>query len=350
MPATTALLGRFPLIFVQHHHHLLCLSSLITNSEAIPSGIGNCSMLKVLEADHNHLATIFKEYLMARESMAKLSNLIILDLGENNFTGKIPDTIGDCKKSIWATTICLGSYTDLIMTDLKNNSFTGELARVNFSKLENLETLDLARNNFSGTIPESIYSCIKLTALRLSNNNLQRQLSKGIGNLKSISFLSLADVGLTKITSVLHILQGSKNFNTLLITHNFMNETTPDEDNIDGIEAAWPVAKLGNDDLHRVAGPPSGLSSCYYVQKNIDGFENLRLLGIGECQLLGTIPLWISKLANLEILLLNGNQLSGPIPTWFHTPKLPFLSRHIKQQLYRRNSKRINEYANANFR
>ncbi|KAJ1277942.1 hypothetical protein BS78_04G041200 [Paspalum vaginatum] len=280
-------------------------------SGSIPSWIGNCSMLRVLKADHNNLSGTLPDELfnatslerlsfssnglqgiLDREHIVKLSNLAILELGENEFTGKIPDSIGQLRRlqelhlarnnMYGELPSTLSNCTDLIMINLRNNSFTGELVKINFSNLENLKTLYLAWNNFNGTIPESIYSCIKLTALRLSYNNLHGQLSNGIGNLKSLSFLSLTYNNLIDITGALHVLNGSKNLSTLLIGLNFMNETMPDED-------------------------------------NIDGFENLHFLAIEECQLSGTIPLWISKLANLEVLFLNGNQLSGPIPTWIYT-------------------------------
>ncbi|WVZ77886.1 hypothetical protein U9M48_025687 [Paspalum notatum var. saurae] len=278
---------------------------------SVPSGLGNCSILRVLKADHNNLKGILPNELFNANSLEylsfssnnlqgvldgkhifKLSNLVILDLGENNFTGRIPDTIGqlrrlqeidlDFNNMYGELPSSLSNCTDLIMINLRNNGFSGELAKVNFSNLENLKTLDLAWNNFIGTIPESIYSCVKLTALRLSYNNLHGQLSNGIGNLKSLSFLSLVDNNLTDITNALHILRGSKSLTTLLIGSNFMNETMPGDD-------------------------------------SIDGFENLQVLAIQNCQLSGAIPLWMSKLGNLEMLFLDGNQLNGSIPTWIST-------------------------------
>jgi Leucine-rich repeat (LRR) protein len=180
-------------------------------------------------------------------------------------SGELPSTLSNC--------------TNLISIDLEDNIFTGELAMVNFSNFKNLEVLDLLRNNFSGTIPESIYSCIKLTSLKLSSNNFHGQLSKGLGNLKSLSCLSLTGNSFTNLTNALQILKSSQNLTTLLIGLNFMNETMPDDD-------------------------------------NIDGFENLQVLSLSKCSLLGKIPHWLSKLTNLQVLLLDANQLTGPIPDW----------------------------------
>ncbi|CAD6342555.1 unnamed protein product [Miscanthus lutarioriparius] len=280
-------------------------------SGSIPPGLGNCSMLRVLKAGHNNLnGTLPHEFFNATSleylsfssnclhgildvtHIAKLSNLVILDLGENNFSGKIPDSIGQLKRlqelrldynSMYGELpSTLSNCTDLITIDLKSNSFSGELSKVNFNNMPNLRTIDLMLNNFSGTIPESIYSCRNLTALRLSSNKFHGQLSEGLGNMKSLSFLSLTNNSLSNIANALQILRSSKNLTTLLFGINFFNETIPDD-------------------------------------AEIYGFENLQVLDIGSCLLSGEIPLWISKLVNLEMLFLNGNQLSGPIPTWIDT-------------------------------
>ncbi|EES06297.1 hypothetical protein SORBI_3004G044700 [Sorghum bicolor] len=283
----------------------LCYNKL---SGSIPPGLGNCSKLKVLKAGHNHLsgglpdelfnATLLEHLSFSSNSLhgilegthiAKLSNLVILDLGENNFRGKLPDSIVQLKKlqelhlgynsMSGELPSTLSNCTNLTNIDLKNNNFSGELTKVIFSNLPNLKILDLRKNNFSGKIPKSIYSCHRLAALRLSFNNFQSQLSKGLGNLKSLSFLSLTGNSFTNLTNALQILKSSKNLATLLIGLNFMNESMPDDE-------------------------------------SIDGFENLQVLSLSACSLLGKIPYWLSKLTNLQMLFLDDNQLTGPIPDW----------------------------------
>ncbi|XP_062224047.1 tyrosine-sulfated glycopeptide receptor 1-like isoform X2 [Phragmites australis] len=280
-------------------------------SGSIPLGLGNCSMLRVLKAGHNNLSGALPNELFNAKLLEYLSfpnnylhgvldgariinlrNLATLDLGGNNFIGNIPDSIGQLKRleelhldhnnMSGELPSSLSTCTNLITIDLKSNKFSGELAKVNFSTLNNLKTLDLLYNYFTGTIPESIYTCRNLTALRLSGNNLHGQLSPRIGNLKSLTFLSLGINNFTNITNTLQILKSCSNLTTLLIGRNFRGEAMPEDD-------------------------------------IIDGFENLQVLDIGGCQLFGKIPLWISKLANLEMLVLEDNRLSGPIPTWIDT-------------------------------
>ncbi|XP_044954835.1 receptor-like protein 3 [Hordeum vulgare subsp. vulgare] len=275
---------------------------------SIPPELGSCSMLRVLKVGHNNLIGNLPDELSNATSLeflsfprsglqgilqdtniAKLTNLVTLDLGENNFSGKIPESIGHLKRleglhlnnnnMYGQLPYALANCTNLIIIDLSYNNFYGQLNKVNFSNLPNLMSLDLIQNNFNGTIPESIYTCINLVALRLSYNNFQGQLAKGLGNLKSLSFLSLYYNNLTNITHALQILGSSKNLTTLLIGRNFQHETMPVDDII----------------------------GC---------FENLRFLAIGNCPISGKIPFWISKLANLEILILSNNQLTGIIPAW----------------------------------
>jgi Leucine-rich repeat (LRR) protein len=277
-------------------------------SGSIPTGLGNCSELRVLKAGHNNLSgplpdelynATSLEYLSFPENglhallhgshLMKLRNLTNLDLGGNMLHGKIPNSIGQLKRleelhlennnMTGELPSTLSNCTNIITIDLKGNNFSGELQKVNFSNLRNLEVLDLLYNNFTGTIPESIYSCNNLIALRLSGNNLHGQLSPRIGNLKSLVFLSIGDNKFTNITNTLQILKDCRNLTSILIGANFKGEAMP-EDEIFG------------------------------------GFQNLRALSISECSLSGKIPLWLSKLKNLEMLFLQRNQLTGPIPAW----------------------------------
>uniref|UniRef100_M8BW68 Tyrosine-sulfated glycopeptide receptor 1 n=2 Tax=Aegilops tauschii TaxID=37682 RepID=M8BW68_AEGTA len=256
---------------------------------SIPPELGSCSMLRVLKVGHNNLSGTFPD-----ELFNATFNLGTLDLGENSISGKIPGSIGHLKKleelhlnnnnMYGQLPPSLTNCTNLITIDIKSNNFSGELTKVNFSNLPNLKNLDLMNNSFSGKIPESIYSCSNLIALRVSSNKFHGQLSEAIGNLKYLSFLSLANNTLTNITSTLQILGSSKNLTILLIGLNFMNETMPDDE-------------------------------------SIAGFENLQVLAITSCSLLGKIPHWLSKLKKLELLFLKNNQLTGQIPDWIGSLK-----------------------------
>ncbi|KAE8811902.1 putative leucine rich-repeat receptor-like protein [Hordeum vulgare] len=276
------------------------------SSGSIPFGLSNCSMLTLLGADHNNLSGTLPHELFDVTSLEhlslpnnrlegelngiiKLTNLVTLDLGGNGISGSVSESISALKRleelhldrnnMSGELPSAPSNCMHLITIDLKGNNFSGELTKVNFSNLPNLKKLDLLHNSFMGSVPESIYSCSKLTALRLSANRFHGQLSEKIGNLKSLSFLSLVNLSLTNITRTLQILKSSRSLTTLFIGRNFRHETMPDYD-------------------------------------SIDGFQNLQVLSVFDCSLSGTIPGWLSKLPNLRMLLLHNNQLNGRIPDW----------------------------------
>uniref|UniRef100_A0ACD5YN42 Uncharacterized protein n=1 Tax=Avena sativa TaxID=4498 RepID=A0ACD5YN42_AVESA len=280
----------------------------------IPQGLSNCTVLKLLTAGHNHLSGTLPDDLFnvtslehlslpsnwlqgSLDGISKLTNLVTLDLGGNELSGNIPESIGELKRleglhlernnMSGELPTALSNCKNLVTVDLRSNNFSGELTKVNFSNLSNLKKLDLLYNHFTGNIPDSLYSCSKLTALRLSHNNFHGQLSERIGNLESLSFLSLVNSSLTDITRTLRILGKSRSLTTLLIGLNFYHETMPEDD-------------------------------------NIDGFENLQVLSISDCSLSGKIPHWLSKLRNLGLLFLHNNQLTGPIPDWISSLNVLF--------------------------
>ncbi|XP_072973327.1 tyrosine-sulfated glycopeptide receptor 1-like [Typha angustifolia] len=281
----------------------------------IPHGFGNCSELRVFLAGHNNLIGILPDDLFEAASLrhlslpnnhlsgvldgkriAKLSNIIMLDLGGNELSGHLPESIGQLVNlehlALYSNRLSgnlpssLSNCTSLKDLNLRANNFNGNLSAFNFSSLSNLNTIDLAINNFTGGIPESIYTCRNLIALRLSTNALTGQVSHGMTNLQALSFLSLSINYFTNISGTLNILKKCKNLTVILLGENFKHEAFPDAD--------WTGE-----------------------------FQRLQILSLGKCQLTGQIPFWLSKLTNLEGLDLSGNKLTGTIPSWFNTlPKL----------------------------
>ncbi|KAL6603208.1 hypothetical protein ACP70R_043569 [Stipagrostis hirtigluma subsp. patula] len=284
-------------------------------SGSISPEFGNCSMLTVLKAGHNNLtgalprelfsATSLKQLsfpnnglqgVLDGSNLVKLSNLTILDLGSTGISGKMPDSIGqlrrleelrlDNNQMSGPVPLALGNCRSLRYITLRNNSFSGDLSKVNFAQMD-LRIADFSMNYFTGEIPESIYSCSNLIAFRLAYNNFHGQFSPSIGNLTSLSFLSITNNSFTNITDALQKLKSCKKLTTLLIGTNFKGETIPQDE-------------------------------------AIDGFQNLQVLAIDACPLVGTIPLWLSKLKKLEMLDLSSNQLTGPLPSWINGLQLLF--------------------------
>ncbi|KAI4346871.1 hypothetical protein L6164_007734 [Bauhinia variegata] len=88
----------------------------------------------------------------------------IIDLSNNNLTGKIPDE--------------LGYLVGLISLNLSRNSLSGEINPL-IGNLKSLEVLDLSRNHLSGKIPSTLAQLDTLGVLDLSNNRLHGKIPNG---------------------------------------------------------------------------------------------------------------------------------------------------------------------------
>ncbi|XP_021802307.1 receptor-like protein 2, partial [Prunus avium] len=295
--------------------------SLNKFSGKISPGLEECSKLLVFRAGYNNLsgelpndiynATTLQEIALPMNSLngpvsdriVNFTNLAVLDLYHNNLIGKLPKNTGKLstlKLMLLHFNNLEGSLppslmncTSLIELNLGFNNFEGEISTLNFSKLSQLSKLDLGSNSFNGHLPISLYSSKSLKAIRLSSNYLEGQIQPKIRSLKSLSYLSLGANELTNVTGAMKILMGSKSLATLLLPYSFVGEEMPTDEDMVGF----------------------------------DGFENLRILALGDYDLTGQIPMWLYKLKKLEILDMPFNRITGSIPSWLGTlPRLFYIN------------------------
>ncbi|WOL05996.1 phytosulfokine receptor 1-like [Canna indica] len=271
-----------------------------------PLGFGNCASLEELYADLNGISGNLPDDLFKLPSLRKLffqenqlsgmlssrignlSNLEMLDLSYNSFLGKIPNVFDRLTKlnylSLQSNKLSgdlpssLSNLPQLRLLNLKNNLLSGEIT-INCMGLNQLNSLNLGTNFFSGSIPYNLSQCVGLRTLNLARNNLTGEIPDSFKNLTFLAYLSLSNNSLSNIYSALVILQEVKNLTALVLTRNFHDsERIP----VDGIR----------------------------------GFQNLQLLAIANCGLLGSIPPWLSNLTKLNVLDLSWNHLEGSIPSW----------------------------------
>uniref|UniRef100_A0A6N2KKJ8 Leucine-rich repeat-containing N-terminal plant-type domain-containing protein n=1 Tax=Salix viminalis TaxID=40686 RepID=A0A6N2KKJ8_SALVM len=90
--------------------------------------------------------------------------LTILDLSNNKFTEKIPESLGKLKS--------------LKQLNLSHNSLIGYI-QPSLVDLTNLESLDLSSNMLAGRIPQQLVDLIFLAVLNLSYNHLEGSIPQG---------------------------------------------------------------------------------------------------------------------------------------------------------------------------
>jgi hypothetical protein len=100
-----------------------------------------------------------------------LSQLQILRMDENRFTGKILE--GDV----------FANMRSLIFWIMRDNNFSGTISGDYITQLPILETAIISRNSFSGTIPMEIGNMVNLIDLHLDDNNLSGGIPQTISNL-----------------------------------------------------------------------------------------------------------------------------------------------------------------------
>ncbi|XP_022891849.1 phytosulfokine receptor 1-like [Olea europaea var. sylvestris] len=145
--------------------------------------------------------------------------------------------------------------------------------------MTSLVSLDLSTNRFSGKIPDNLPSCPRLKTLNFAKFNFAGQIPESFKNFQSLSHLSLSNSSISNLTAALEILQHCRKLTTLVLSLNFRDEAMP------------TFSRLQ--------------------------FTRLEALLIANCRLTGTIPQWLSGCTNLRLLDLSWNRMEGTIPPWF---------------------------------
>nr|GME04056.1 probable LRR receptor-like serine/threonine-protein kinase At3g47570 [Ipomoea batatas] len=149
-------------------------------------------------------------------SFPNISNLRTLEVSDNYFVGKVPHNIGMLKElrrfnleenllgsndplTDLAFINSLSNCSNLKIFSIGTNTFEGLdenlLSGVIPSEvrdLQNLQLLFLSNNQFSGEIPQTLFTLTSLSSLHMDNNNLDGKIPSSVGNFRILNELFLS--------------------------------------------------------------------------------------------------------------------------------------------------------------
>ncbi|OIW15963.1 hypothetical protein TanjilG_04498 [Lupinus angustifolius] len=288
----------------------------------IPENIGEMAALEKLDISQNSLTGHIPSGLFMLKNLSILYlfqnilsgeipgvveafNLTIVDLTNNDLTGKIPDDFGKLQKltglSLSLNKLSgeipesLGLLPSLIDFRVFFNNLSGTLPP-DFGRSSNLGSFDIASNNLSGKLPENLCYYGELLKLTAYDNNLSGELPESLGNCSSLLDLKLDNNRFSgAIPSGLWTSFSLMNF---MVSHNKFTGVLPERlsSNISRFEISY------NNFFGRI---PAGVSSWTGVVV-FDASKNF---------FNGSIPQELTILPKLTTLLLDQNQLIGPLPS-----------------------------------
>ncbi|PWA55984.1 receptor like protein 41 [Artemisia annua] len=285
----------------------LTLVDLAGNSfdTLVPGLFWNLSSLTFLDLSWNGIVADLPS-LIGSMSEFVAKSLVYLSLAGNEFSGCIPNTIGDFKKLenllLRRNTLSghvppsLGGLTCLKELDLSYNSLEGNLSEVHFIKLKNLTLLDLSSTSLALNVSSRWNPPFQLREFKASSCNIGPQFPSW--------------------------LQTQTNLETLYLSNSSIRDTLPDWfENI-----ATHIADL---DLsyNQIGGElPAFLSNSqtdlYTLKMNSNKFEgplislpsNVQLLDLSDNLLSGAVPKHLCSILGIWLLDLSHNNFSGRLP------------------------------------
>lgn len=258
-------------------------------SGGIPHNLCQLTNLVLVDLSENQLHGGFpncKEQKKTGSSLRTLSsNIAMLNLNTNNLSGEFPTFLSKCQ--------------ELIFLDLSYNQFSEVLPTWIGDQLPSLALLSLRSNLFSGHIPQQLGKMKKLQYLDLASNSMSGTIPQTLGDLAAMAISPQDDGSLADIVDF-----GMSSGNTDLVTYTDSSLVT-----IKGqqLEFATGTMYLVNLDL-------SGNTFTGHIPEEIGKLAALKNLNLSWNHVSGVMPDSVGKLHSLESLDLSQNQLSGEIP------------------------------------
>lgn len=237
-----------------------------------PISIGTLVNLQSLNLRTNRLSGIIPV------SLQNCTELVALDISKNEFVDNIPIWIGE-------------RFSKMMILNLRSNKFHG-LLPIELCRLTSLQILDLASNNLSGTIPRCINNFSAMAAIRYSRNNAINYPTNRTNFVEDASLVIKGVLGeYNYILNLVRYVDISKNY----FSGQILQEITE----------LGALQSLNFSHNHFVGRIP----------ENIGAMKSLESVDFSNNKLSGGIPSSISSLTFLNHLNLSYNNLTGKIPS-----------------------------------
>ncbi|XP_022766964.1 LOW QUALITY PROTEIN: receptor protein kinase TMK1-like [Durio zibethinus] len=283
---------------------------------SLPKALQNSAQLTNLSCMSCNLIGPLPDFL---GSMFSLTNL---KLSGNNLSGEIPRTFNDSAlQMLWLNDQLGGGMTgpidvaatmkNLTVLWLHGNQFTGPIPE-NIGNLTLLKDLNLNRNNLVGLIPGSLAD-MSLDNLDLNNNQLMGPIPifKASNVTYASNKLCQATQGLLCSPEVMALLGflGGVNYPPRLVSSWSDNEP-----------CNWVGIRCNSGKVSIINLPHYNLSGT--LSSSVAKLDSLSQIRLQSNNLSGPIPSNWTSLKSLETLDLSGNNISGPLPKFSSTVKL----------------------------
>ncbi|KAF5178190.1 Leucine-rich receptor-like protein kinase family protein [Thalictrum thalictroides] len=219
--------------------------------------------------------------------LEKLQYLQILSLAHNNFTDSI--------------TPKLFLISSLRTVNLSHNSFSGRIP-INPFNMTSIRFLDLSHNSLSGPIPDTLFqNCFSLRFLSLAYNSLEGPIPTTLSNCASLGSLNLSN----------NHLSGNPEFSNGIWLLRKLRILDLSNNHLSG-EVSRGVFEVHNlKQLHLQGNQLSGM-----LPADVGLCPHLNLLDFSDNMFSGALPQSLGKLVSLTYFNISNNRLSSDIPQW----------------------------------
>ncbi|XP_052486470.1 receptor-like protein 34 isoform X2 [Gossypium raimondii] len=300
--------------------------------------------------------------------IGNLTDLVVLDLSDNNLVGSIPTTLTRLKHIQWLDLssnflsgplqIEIGNWNVVEYVDFSGNHFSGAIPDKVCDRNNDLRYLAFSGNLLAGILPRSLINCGELVVFNVVDNKLSDTFPHWLGMLPKLRVLILRSNRFhgsiqssipTSFFSKLQIIDLSHNHFTGLLTTQFFQNLKALKKveyrngsywynvnvTVKGLELEFPITvrkpifttiDLSMNGFHgeipEVVGELSLLQALNLSHNNLIGpippsFGNLvavESLDLSFNKLTGKIPSQLTNLTFLAVLKFQNNNLVGPIP------------------------------------